>query len=97
MQNPITPVLPVQSTRAASNSQAESIASNAGPDPACSWRKTPRTHRTQDSPGVQVGRQSEIALGRQPVRLAPDVGVQPERLVDDHDAGQGPAPAGSAR
>ena len=33
-------------------------------------------------PGVQIGRQGEIALGRQLVRLAADVGVQPEQFLN---------------
>ena len=45
-----------------------------------------RMQRSQNLPLEQVGRQGQVAERGQPVRVRPDVRVQPERLVDHHHA-----------
>jgi hypothetical protein len=55
MQNPITPVLPVQSSRSASHPRHASKTSNAGPDPARNCLNMPRMQRSQDFPPFRSG------------------------------------------
>jgi len=55
MQNPMIPVFPVQSARAARKLRAASNAVNAGPDLAWIWRNAPRTQRIHDLPSNRSG------------------------------------------
>lgn len=55
MQNPMTPVFPVQSAWAARKPRAASSTVNAGPDPARSWRNALSTQRTQGLPSYRSG------------------------------------------
>ena len=87
MQKPITPMAPVQSSRAASQLRAASISSNDRPFRARASRITATMHDSFHRPSEQVGRDGLVTLARQPVDLVAQVLAHPHRVMNDNDTG----------
>ena len=86
MQKPITPIAPVQSSRAASDS-ACGFDLVVGPAVAGSHIAHDRDDAgCSSSPMEEIGRRNEVSLAREPIGLVPQILVHPEDVVDDDDS-----------
>ena len=90
MQNPITPTLPVQSSRrgefAADGVDVLELA------PLLGLQRLERRHEAAAHPAaaVEIRGDREVARRGEPARVLADVVVEAERLVQDDDAGPRP-------